>query len=629
MSSSSHRILSLVMFVGIGMAALITTAAVASAPSITIEKAVHFVTPSGEDVLVQPGTYEVEAVEKGLRLRPKDGKPEDAKLIQAQAIANDAKLTAPEVMLGPGAGDADRLHVMLFLPDGQGFDAVGSFSGVQTRATTTRIPLYRLWKSYFAFGGHDLFTTSLDEVASAVMIGYQNIGIYSYVPNVGTPLYRLYHRVKDRHFYTTSISELPGLIGLGYAIEGICCYVLSSPGEGTSPLYRYQDQGMGYHYWTLSQNQAKENWTYEGECCYVYTSPEAVSAPPPPPPPPPTTLAPMRPLFPLLPPSAISPPAPVPPPPPDQQLFAPPSGYTLQETLTVPLTGATVTSQATLKSGVTYKVRAAGTATAGSGILTDPEYAWTSSITVDYCNNSPSDVDLGLGLNDPSTARGYRKQPFWGAYAASHEYTIDVVGQNQPLRLNYHDCNYSDNAGTLTVAIFAPATPPSAATMPAPPPSPPAPASPTSPQPPGPPPPGMAGAPPSPRQPIVVDNRAPTVLRTGQWCVSNVKGDYGKDSEHSCRGGAHSFRWTPTLPQAGTYDVFIWWPNHQNRSTMVPFTVHHAGGDTVKTFNQQTGGKQWVLHGRYGFAAGTGSYVEVTDRNGPAGADAVQFVPVP
>jgi len=65
---------------------------------------------------------------------------------------------------------------------------------------------------------------------------------------------------------------------------------------------------------------------------------------------------------------------------------------------------------------------------------------------------------------------------------------------------------------------------------------------------------------------------------------------------------------------------------HQ-RSTAVPISVTHAGGTTTKTYNQQTAGGQWVLHGTYNFNAGTGGYVQVSDANGQACADAVRFEP--
>ena len=145
------------------------------------------------------------------------------------------------------------------------------------------------------------------------------------------------------------------------------------------------------------------------------------------------------------------------------------------------------------------------------------------------------------------------------------------------------------------------------------------------------------------RQSIVVDNRDPSVQRFGEWffvpppAVSGPDGFpiinspvYGGDSEFSGTATPlKQFRWTPTIPTAGQYDVFVWWPNDLNRSTTVPYTVHHASGNTVKTFNQRTGGDTWVLHGRYALAAGTSNYVEVSNANGIAGADAVSFRPVP
>jgi hypothetical protein len=61
------RAFSAAVLIGIGVAGFVTAATVASAPTITLEKAVHFTTPAGEDVVVGPGTYDVEVVKEGLR----------------------------------------------------------------------------------------------------------------------------------------------------------------------------------------------------------------------------------------------------------------------------------------------------------------------------------------------------------------------------------------------------------------------------------------------------------------------------------------------------------------------------------------------------------------------------------
>ncbi len=113
---------------------------------------------------------------------------------------------------------------------------------------------------------------------------------------------------------------------------------------------------------------------------------------------------------------------------------------------------------------------------------------------------------------------------------------------------------------------------------------------------------------------------------TGTWCLSTATNKYGADSLYSCGAGADAYRWTPNITTAQNYDVYVWWTTHPNRSTTVPISVGYNGGTATKNFNQQTGGGQWVLHGRYAFAAGKTGYVEVKDTNGQAAADAVRLV---
>jgi Periplasmic copper-binding protein (NosD) len=131
---------------------------------------------------------------------------------------------------------------------------------------------------------------------------------------------------------------------------------------------------------------------------------------------------------------------------------------------------------------------------------------------------------------------------------------------------------------------------------------------------------------------IFLDNAslgAQDVARTfsGAWCLSSATNSFGGTSLYSCGGGLESYRWTPTIATEGSYDVYAWWSTHPNRSTSVPITVTHADGNALKNFNEQSGGGQWVLHGRYRFVAGNTGYVQVTDANGQAAADAVRLVP--
>ena len=115
---------------------------------------------------------------------------------------------------------------------------------------------------------------------------------------------------------------------------------------------------------------------------------------------------------------------------------------------------------------------------------------------------------------------------------------------------------------------------------------------------------------------------------TGTWCVSGAATKYGADSFYSCGTAQDTYRWTPNIPTAQSYDVYVWWSSNPNRSSTVPINVVHEAGTAAKTFDQKTGGGQWVLHGRYAFKVGKLGYVEVNDSNGQATADAVRFVAV-
>jgi hypothetical protein len=142
-----------------------------------------------------------------------------------------------------------------------------------------------------------------------------------------------------------------------------------------------------------------------------------------------------------------------------------------------------------------------------------------------------------------------------------------------------------------------------------------------------------ASEPPMPAE-IILDN-APAGASgegrsfTGAWCTSSTAGYYGTDSLYSCGMGMDTYQWTPTIPAAGLYEVYVRWTAHTNRSSAVPIAVIYSEGTTTKTYNQRTGGGVWVLHGVYNFNAGMGGYLQVLDINGQASADAVKFVQIP
>ncbi|MGD8843270.1 MAG: RHS repeat-associated core domain-containing protein [Gammaproteobacteria bacterium] len=123
----------------------------------------------------------------------------------------------------------------------------------------------------------------------------------------------------------------------------------------------------------------------------------------------------------------------------------------------------------------------------------------------------------------------------------------------------------------------------------------------------------------------VVDNDTPGTSATGSWTVKTSNKDYGADYRLAAGGTGSSYRWTPSL-SAGTYAVYVWWVSHNSHSDSVPYTLVHNGQSEQYTQNQRTNGGQWVLLGTYDFAGDGTEYLEVSDANGKASADAVKFV---
>jgi hypothetical protein len=135
---------------------------------------------------------------------------------------------------------------------------------------------------------------------------------------------------------------------------------------------------------------------------------------------------------------------------------------------------------------------------------------------------------------------------------------------------------------------------------------------------------------------IVVDNADPAgVSVTGSWTPStstSTTGWWGANYLHdeSTDKGNKSVRFTPNLPAAGDYDVYLRWTAHTNRSTNVPVDVISTTGTATFVVNQQQNGGTWYLLGRERFDAGTSGSVLVRTTGTTAGtyviADAAMWV---
>jgi hypothetical protein len=133
---------------------------------------------------------------------------------------------------------------------------------------------------------------------------------------------------------------------------------------------------------------------------------------------------------------------------------------------------------------------------------------------------------------------------------------------------------------------------------------------------------------------IIMDNTAglPGVSITGAWTSSTYSpGYYGSNYIHDANTGkgAKSVRFTPVIPAAGRYDVYLRWTSGPTRASNVPVDVAFAGGTDRLEVDQRTNGGTWVLLGRYTFAAGNSGSILISNAatDGHVVADAVRFVP--
>ncbi len=145
-----------------------------------------------------------------------------------------------------------------------------------------------------------------------------------------------------------------------------------------------------------------------------------------------------------------------------------------------------------------------------------------------------------------------------------------------------------------------------------------------------------SGPPPyGPSPDLIVDNLDAgfSVSSESAWST----GAYGNPWEEDYRWSSTTdrddwARWTPQLPEAGWYEVYVWYTEGGNRAPDAVFTVAHAGGETSFEVDQTEGGGQWNLLGGFGFEAGGDGCVTLSEEGVTTGrvviADAVRFRPV-
>ena len=135
---------------------------------------------------------------------------------------------------------------------------------------------------------------------------------------------------------------------------------------------------------------------------------------------------------------------------------------------------------------------------------------------------------------------------------------------------------------------------------------------------------------PPPSDEIIIDNDDGQYGETGDWQAStHTSGYYGSDYHHDKNNqkGTKTARFTPDIPEAGDYQVHIYYASANDRATNTPVDIYHAGITATVTVNQRVNGDMWNFLDTYDFDAGTSGYVEIrTDgTDGYVIADAVRF----
>jgi hypothetical protein len=87
----------------------------------------------------------------------------------------------------------------------------------------------------------------------------------------------------------------------------------------------------------------------------------------------------------------------------------------------------------------------------------------------------------------------------------------------------------------------------------------------------------------------------------------------------------NSGTWTPNLPSAGSWQVYVLVPSNYATTGSAKYTIYYNGGNTTRSVNQNAYYDDWVSIGTYTFAAGTGGRVYLPDTTGESGMQMIGF----
>lgn len=132
---------------------------------------------------------------------------------------------------------------------------------------------------------------------------------------------------------------------------------------------------------------------------------------------------------------------------------------------------------------------------------------------------------------------------------------------------------------------------------------------------------------------IYIRDDEDATFTSGWWWSNTTSGYYGTGyyAASTSPTGTGKAIFYPDLKEGGVYDIYTWYTQGTNRSTQVPYIIHHKYGTTTVYVNQQANGSQWFYLGTFELLPEAEGFVEILNQ-APSGyvviADALKWVKV-
>lgn len=123
---------------------------------------------------------------------------------------------------------------------------------------------------------------------------------------------------------------------------------------------------------------------------------------------------------------------------------------------------------------------------------------------------------------------------------------------------------------------------------------------------------------------LVIDTTSPGLVTQGSF--DQMPGYLAKSPQVLRSNGAAGARFALQVPQAGQYEVFVWWPQNLADAGIADITVEYHGGKNTISRSQRSGGGSWQSVGTYPFDPSIPGAVVLRNANGaPLYVDATRL----